>query len=347
MTTRRRFRRFFLLLLLLALAFGGIWTALWYNVSGRLMGQIASFEAARRAEGWRISHDAPVRTGWPMAAGVRLGHLVVSGGGAYLPGGIGWTAAGLTVALDIRHPHSLYLGLAGRQSLAIGGAAPIRFQAAHMAGEAAFGPGWTLGLTQISAESILAAVPAQGGLKPLSIARMAAALRLDRGAPASGTAVAFAGQLEGAQLPPSHMAALGTVGRLGVDFVLSGPWPAEAARQDAAQNARRWAAAGGSLTLHRAVLEAGPLHLTAAGSLHLDAALRPAGLLSLEVSGLGQSLKLLAARKVMTQNQARAMAAVLAVLRQPAAPGNAIALPLSLQGGVAGIGPVPLWRLGR
>jgi hypothetical protein len=345
MKTRRRFRRFLLVLLLLLIGGAGIWTALWYNISGRLISQVAAFEAARRAEGWTISHDAPVRTGWPMAAGVRLGHLSVSGGRAYWPGGMGWTAGKLTIALDIRHPHSLYIGISGRQTVSLGGRAPIPFQAQHMAGEAAFQSGWQLGLMQISADGILAAVPAKGGAGSLSISSMAAALRLDPAAGPAGEALGVAAEAAGVHIPPSHMAALGDVSRFAFDVTASGPWPAASAKADAFGSARAWAAAGGTLRLNRFELAAGPLRLGGQGVFRLDPHLMPDGLITAKASGLVPAVRLLAAKHIMTAHQARAAAAVLGVLIRPAG-ATSLTAPLSLHGGIVSLGPVPLLHLG-
>ena len=345
MKTRRRFRRFLLVLLLLLIGGAGVWTALWYNISGRLIGQVQAYEAARRAEGWTISHDAPVRTGWPMAAGVRLGHLSVSGGGAYVPGGMGWTAGTLVLALDIRHPHSLYIGISGRQSLTLGGAAPVPFQAQRMTGEAGFHSGWRLGLMQISADGILAAVPAKGGAGSLSISSMAAALRLDPAAGPGGEALGVAAEAEGIHIPPSHMAALGDVSRLAFDITASGPWPAASPKGNALASAGAWQAAGGTLRLNQFSLAAGPLRFTGQGVFRLDPQLRPDGLMTAEASGLVPMVKQLAARHLMTAHQARAAAAVLGVLIRPAG-AKSLAAPLSLHDGIVGLGPIPLFRLG-
>ena len=197
MKKRRSLKRFLVVLLLLLAVAGAAWTGLWYLVSGRLIAHVLTWEEARRAEGWTISHAPPRRAGWPMAAGVRLAGLSVSGGRAYLPGGVTWTAGGLTLALDIRHPNALFLGATGRQSLVLGQGPALTFQAKRFTGRAALLAGDRLGLMQFEVRGLLAGWPTGAGRKPVAIHHLAAAVRVDGGADAAGEAVALAAELHG------------------------------------------------------------------------------------------------------------------------------------------------------
>lgn len=343
MKMRRSLKRFLGLLLLLLLLVGGAWTGVWYVVSGRLIAHASAWEEARRAEGWTIRHDPPRRTGWPMAAAVAFDHLSVSGGRAYLPGGLSWTAASLTVALDIRHFNALSFAVSGRQSLGFAGHPPLTFQAKRMRGQAALLPGDRLGVVQMDAEGVLAAIP---GARPeaASIGRLDAAMRYDGTAAAQGQALALAAEFHDIHLPPSHLAALGDAPLLAVDLAFSGPVPAHAAQSSAEANAAAWRRAGGRMTLNRFRLVQGPLTLAAQGRFGLDTAGRAEGQAQLRAEGMAPALTRLAARHVMTAAEARSMTAMLGLIDQ-AKGGQASALPVTLHDGIVKLGPIPLLRL--
>jgi hypothetical protein len=344
MKKRRSLKRFLILLVLLLVLAGGAWTAIWYVVAGRLIAHEADWEQARQAEGWTIRHDPPRRTGWPMAAGMALGNLSVSGGGAYLPGGVSWTAASVTLALDIRHPNDLSLAVSGRQTLAVGGGAPLAFQARRFTGQAALLPGDRLGLMQFAAEDLLAAVPRQRSARPASIARLAAALRFDPAADAKAPALAVAAEFHDIHLPASHMAALGDPSLLSFDFTVTGPVPEAVPGVPAVQSGAAWARAGGSMTVNSFQLADGPLTLAAQGRFGLDSGLRPQGQAKVQARGLAPALDRLAAKKVMTVPEARAMIAMLGILAPASGPG-VLTAPVTLHDGDVNLGPIPLLRL--
>jgi len=348
MKKRRSLKRFLVLLILLLLVAGGAWTGIWYIVSGRLITHVLAWEQARQAEGWTIRHDPPRRTGWPMAAGVALANVSLSGGSAYVPGGMRWAAGSITLALDIRHPNALSLAVTGRQVLTIDSGQPLAFQAKRFTGQAALLPGDRVGLMQFAAEDLLAAVPGQdphqGQVRPASIARLAAALRFHAAADAKAPALAVAAEFHDIRLPPSHMAALGNPSLLAFDLAFSGPVPVQAAAASAAKNGAAWVRAGGSMTLNRFHLADGPLTLDAQGLFGLDSSLRPEGQVTVQARGLGPTLDRLAARHVMTVPEARAMIAVLGILT-PASGTGVLAAPVTLHDGDVNLGPIPLLRL--
>lgn len=316
MSKRRRFRRAFLVLILLLLVLAGGWTGVWYLLAGRLADRLALWDQQAQAAGFTIHHDAPVRTGWPMAAGIRLTHVTVQADDATLPGGVTWQAAQVTLARDIRHAGDLFIGVDGRQSLAIGARAPIAFQAKKMAALAAMLPSGGLGLIQGSATAILVAWPAgPGRVQPVSISAMAAALQ------SQGDATVIAAQLHDIGLPPSHMAALGTPSLLAFDGVIAG------------------SAAERRLDLRTFTLADGPLTLKAAGQFTQAAGLRPQGSLAVTATGFDQALLKLAAAKVMTAAEARAMTAVASLVMPPNHPAT-----LTLHDQHVSLGPIPLFR---
>ena len=171
MSKRRSLRRSLAVLILVLIVLGAGWTGVWYIVGTRLAGHLAAWEEQERAAGWVVTHDAPRRSGWPMAAGLTLGHFSMAGGRAYLPGGIAWQAESLTLALDIRHPNDLYLGVNGRQSLALAGGVAIPFQATRLIGRVALSSADQPGLVQLHAIGLLAALPQASGTHRASVGR--------------------------------------------------------------------------------------------------------------------------------------------------------------------------------
>lgn len=316
MSKRRRFRRFVAVLILLLLVLAGGWTAIWYLVAGQLADRLASWERSATAAGITIRHDPPVRTGWPMAAGIRLTHVSVQGGDAYLPGGGSWQADQVVLAQDIRHVHDVFIGIDGRQSVTLGHRPPIAFQAQKMAALGALLPGGGLGLVQGSASAILAAWPAGGGrVQPVTIASVAAAVNAD------DASLTVAAQLHGVGLPRSHIAALGNPALLSFDAVVAGT----------ARDPR--------LTLRAFTLEDGPLVVKATGRFDRAIDRKPRGKLAVTATGLEQGLQRLAVGKVMTMAEARALGGVAALVMAPNRPAS-----LSLDDGLVRLGPIPLFR---
>lgn len=316
MSKRRRFRRFFAVLILLLLVVAGGWTAIWYLAAGRLADRLAGWERAAAAAGVTIQHDPLVRTGWPMAAGIRLTHVSIQGGADYLAGGGTWQADQVVLARDIRHVHDLFIGIDGRQSVTIGHRPPIAFQAQKMTALGALRPGGGLGLVQGSASAILAAWPASAGrFLPVSIASVAAAVN------AGDASLTLAAQLHDIGLPRSHMAALGNPALLAVDGVVTGT------------------VAMPRLVLRAFTLEDGPLVVKATGQFDRAGDRKPHGTLAVTATGLDQGLQRLAAAKVMTVAEARALGGVADLVMAPNRPAS-----LTLDDGLVRLGPIPLFR---
>jgi len=315
---------------------GAGWTGLWYVVAGRLADHVAAWEQQERAAGWTITHGTPTRTGWPMAAGITLPGLTVSGGARYLPGGIAWQAASLTLALDIRHPNDLFLGANGRQSLAVAGRPAMPFQATKLIGRVALLPGDRPGLVQLHATGLIAALQtADGAPEPLAIADIAAAIEANGTADAAGNALVVAARLAEVDLPPGLVPGFARrVQTAAFDAALSGPVATPAA----------WQTAGGSLTLRAVHLADGPLTLDGQGRFQLDPFLRPAGTLGLAVTGLDPVLDRLAANAVLSRQEAIAVKAMLGLMMRPPDPA-VLQVPLSLRAGMVSLGAIPLIRL--
>lgn len=109
------------LLVLIALAGGGAYFV-WQEATARLESELANWVRARTAEGWRITLAPPVRTGFPLAAALRLDNLRIDA-----PMGLGWRAERATLGLYPQDPRQLRLTLDGAQTLVhLAGSTPIQ-----------------------------------------------------------------------------------------------------------------------------------------------------------------------------------------------------------------------------
>lgn len=113
-----------LFLVLLALLGGGAYFV-WQQATDRLESELAAWVRARSAEGWRIALSPPVRTGFPLSAGLRLDNLRLDS-----PMGLGWRAERATLALHPQDLRQLHLTFDGEQALVhMNGSTPIRQRA--------------------------------------------------------------------------------------------------------------------------------------------------------------------------------------------------------------------------
>jgi hypothetical protein len=343
MSKRRRFWRSLAVLILLMILLGAGWTGLWYILAGRLSATVLAWEQQQRAQGWTITQGVPQRSGWPMAAGVTLPDIAISGGAPYLPGGLAWQAGSLTLAVDIRHPGDLYWGVTGRQTLGLGRRPVIPFQATRFAGQVVLAPSAQAGLFQLHAVGLIAAITAADGTpRPLSVDTLDAAMTADGSADATGNALVVAAQMTGVALP-SHLrpGIGGSLRSLVFDVAVSGPVPPS---PDPVALATEWRNAGGSLALRALHLADGPLTLDGQGRFQLDAFLRPEGTVALHLAGLDEMVARLAEGGTLTRPEARAVRAMLGLMMRPAG-ADALAAPLSLRAGVVCLGAIPLLRL--
>ena len=348
MSKRRSYRRFLAVLILLLILVAGGWTAFWYAAAGRVAADIMAWEQQRRAEGWTIAHGTPRRSGWPMAAGVTLPGIRVSGGGQYLPGGVVWQAESLRFAVDVRHLDKLYWGVTGRQTVTVGRGPAIPFQATTFAGQVALTPGDRPRLFQLHAAGLIAAVAsATGAPQALSVATLDAAETADGRADATANALAVAATMSRVVLP-SHLLPWfgGSPKSLSFDVALSGP--VANAPDTAAPNPTRlataWRNAGGSIALRALHLATGPLTVDGQGRFQLDPFLRAEGTVDLRLTGLDGMIARLAENGTLTGPEARAIRAMLGLMMRPTG-GDELVAPVNLREGVVRLGAIPLLRL--
>jgi hypothetical protein len=346
MSKRRLYRRSLAVLILLLILLAAAWTGTWYVLAGRVSTNVLAWEQQQRAQGWIMTQGEARRSGWPMAAGVTLPNIRVSGGAQYLPGGIDWRAASLTLAVDIRHPGDLYWGVTGRQSLRLARGPAIPFQATTFAGQVVLSSGDHSPLFELHAAGLIAAIPtAHGSPEPLSVARLDAAETADGTVDAAGNALVVAATMTGIGLPPHLLPGSGgSLKSLSFDAAASGPVPVSTPTPNAVAMATAWRDAGGSLALRAFHLADGPLTMDGQGRFQLDAFLRPEGMVRLHLIGVDEMVARLAENGTLTRPEATAIRAMLGLMIRP--PGaDVLEAPLSLRDGVVGVGAIPLLRL--
>lgn len=102
--------------------------AVWHVATTRLETELTRWARTRTAEGWRIAFAPPVRTGFPLSAGLRLEQLRIEA-----PTGLGWQADRLTLALVPQDIHRLHVGFGGTQALRhLHGATPVEYRTLGM-----------------------------------------------------------------------------------------------------------------------------------------------------------------------------------------------------------------------
>lgn len=109
----------------------------------------------------------------------------------------------------------------------------------------------------------------------------------------------------------------------------------------------RWRDGGGTLEFESLELSWGPLRFAGDGTLALDSALQPEGAFSARISGLDTLIDLLEQRGEIRSQQAAIARIALAVFTRPSANGGLpeAKVPVTIQGRVLSIGPVPLLQL--
>lgn len=280
--------------------------ALWWLAADRLEAGAQAWVAARRAEGWLVSHGPPERGGWPLAATLRLPALRLQP-----PGAPGWQAEALALRLSPAAPATLELEALGPQALLLGAEAlPVRL--ARLAGTV----GLRDGAARLTAEAPSLTLPAG----PLAARRIS----LDWAPPGWQLAAT------GLTLPVAAPALGAEVQRLEATLVATPPLPLPPGRAAAAA----WQRQGGTLRLPAFALAWGPLSASGEAELALDAALQPSGRAALRLRGLDATLEALGGTGLLPARNLGAARVMLALLQRPDPAGGPpqLDLPLALAG---------------
>lgn len=302
-------------------------TAGWWWLTGRMMAQLAAWQAAQRAAGTTVAVGPVARAGWPVWAELTLAEVSVATGPNQA---FAWQAAGATLVSRPWDPDRLDILLDGQQTLRVGGATPVHLAVDRLDVSLAVGSG-------------VVTLEARGAVVPLDSGRVTAdAVSLRLGRADAQLAVA------GLDLPTRALAGRtlpfgGRVAWLELHASWNQPVPA---LRDAAASLAAWRDAGGRLTLDGLSLRWGKLDAGGHAVLGLDANLQPDGGGLVRLTGAGEAVDALVRSGTMTRNEGRVATTVLGLLSSPGPDGVPQAeLPVSLHDRVLAVGNSPVLRV--
>lgn len=299
--------------LAVAAAAAALHGAAWFYATGRLASETGAALDDLRRQGWEVVSDAPQRTGWPFAAGVRYGRVRMDGTSAGVPAA--WRADDLDVRLRAVEPGTLLLTPSRKQQVRLGGGDWLELAASLQLAVQA-------GSAGAVGHDLAAQLP--GG--PVGIAAVHANLQ--------GRTLQL--DLAGIEARP-----LPTPGHLMAETVLTGPL---LPGPDPAAAAAAWRDGGGALQVNMLQIDAGDLQASASGTAGLDPALQPVLNLTARVQGYRTALDRLSQAGVIQPSAAVAAKAVLGLLSGPG-PGAPATLPVRVAGGVVSVAGFPLLRV--
>ena len=345
---RRRSR-----LLLRSLLGGGLLLAalvaghalLWRWMGSQLQEGFAAWAQARRAQGWRVEHEAPLLGGWPFAAVLTLPQFRLEGGAVTLPGGMAWQVEALRLRLQPPRLDRLTVEMGGRQRLRLG-ALELPYAADRLAAVMPLERHVLPREAELQAERLRIGTPA--GALELRRAAMQVETRVTaiEGEPAvalqlHADTVTLPGE---GGLPP----AAGSLGRqiqeITLDLALTGPVPPG---RYPVQKAEAWRDGGGTLELRGLELRWGELTATATATLTLDEALQPMGAGTLRLAGAGGAVDAAVGGGLLAPRSAGMARAVLQLLQRPAADGGppVLEVPATLEDRTLSLARIPVLRL--
>ena len=310
----------------LLVALGGVgWGGLWLWTTERLRAGYDVFVAEAAAEGWQIASNAPVRSGWPVAAALALPSVVVTGGGAGIPGGLTWTADQVRLRIAAARPGTLEIVPSGGQTLR-------------------FGQGPAL---PAHADRLIVAVPLDGvGPAQVSVAGLAITTPPGRvavgSASASVTDQEMTVDMHGIGLPDAFRHLMDAdIGALAFHALLTRPFPPA---DTSMQRASLWRQAGGAVDVPDLAVQWGALSATGRLKVRLDARLQPDVDALLHVAGASEALDAAVRTGMVPPRSAMAAKAVLALLAAPAH-GGPVDVPLQMRDGLLVVARFPLLRV--
>ncbi len=106
-----------------------------------------------------------------------------------------------------------------------------------------------------------------------------------------------------------------------------------------------WRDGGGAVELPRAFLKFGDVSVSADGTLALDEAMRPVAAFKAQVQGFETALQILTEAQDLSPTQGAALRIALRLMAKPGSQPGSVEFPLTLQGGRAYVGKVPVASL--
>ena len=316
------------LALLLAMV---VWSGAWFWIRGQVAAQLEALDGHASPGGPNLAWDRATISGYPFRIDV-----VLDAPRASEPSGWGVSAPQLRAeaeAYDLGHwvayaPRGVVLTRPGAGGVAIAGQAVRASLALEAPGQARF-----------AFEALNVAFTPPPGARPFPLL---SAQHLDfHTRPAGPDQIEFLLQLQGAKPAPSTV-----LGRVAGAATVSSAWHGTLSKASALGGhdwpdaARAWSAAGGSITVIGADLDAGPVSLQAnSGELAVGADGRLRGNLSLALARVPASLSAFGHAGALDPTLAASSAQIAG---SRAATDPAAKLDLTFQAGVAALGPLQI-----
>ncbi len=330
--------------LLLVLALAAAHTALWRWSENTLQAGFDEWRASRKAIGWTVTSDPPVRGGWPLRAQLLVPNLVLRSAAPAVPPGLEWGAGRATLDVSLLHPRLLSIALAGQQHLRLGDLPEIPFRADRTLLTVPLDPGAPPRVFDLDIDHLRAGVPNGEGPSGLTLARLQLHSETHPGAAQGEPALNISLSAGDIDLPPGNWAFGQRISSVIVEATLNGPMP-RLPTLDA--RATGWRDGGGNLELQRVAIGWGPLGLTGSATVALDDHLQPMGAATARIVGPTQTLDALAAGHVIGSGVATSAKAVLGLLARTPEGGGApeVEVPLTLQDRTLSVGRIPLAKM--
>ena len=296
-------------------------TATWWTVTSRIEAALPGIAAAAAVDGWQLQWGTPVRSGWPLAATLRLPAPAAA---SAMAGGLRWTAEHLDVSIHPTAPGTLRLQPSARQMLTAG-AAEVTLQTAE-----------TSLLVPLDNEG-----PATFHIRGLNAATASGVTMTATGIDARFDSTALRATAAGVAVLPPLPAPFDGGADLSLGLLASRPIPPATAPGGPAA---AWRDMGGRLSVPALSVSWGPLRIDGQAEGELDRDTQPAFRATLRVQGAAETLDALTQANRLQPGPASAMRAVLGLLSL-AAKGGPLTLPVVLQDRTVTVAQFPLLRL--
>jgi hypothetical protein len=337
--TRRLLIATLLVLLLAGLGMSGFWVF----GADRLRANLSQWADSWRADGNLVAYKPFAVTGFPLFFRARLDDFAIAGGGAASPWR--WQAPTILLRASPFAPTRARADFAGEHKvLANLFGVTVAFTAATKDGVARVqrrGNSHMAGLELHDSTLVIDGVSGSFSLKEAILDAFHTRNAADHTAASAGLTVAIDDLVLPAGLLPGQ---LGTrIDTLSLDAEVLGAIGPEITSAAVAA----WRDAGGTVEVADFALRWGALRIKAEGTVALDNNLQPLAAFTATMTGFNETMDLLVAQGVLSEDDAGAAKTLLSLLAKTPLTGGApeIAVPLTIQNQRLSVGPVPLFTL--
>jgi hypothetical protein len=319
--------------------------AIWRYEAGQLQAGFADWLAQRRAAGWTATMGTPKLGGWPLTATLSVPDIALRGGDPDIPGGLAWSAQQLDLGVDLFAPGTLRLHADGPQHLRVAGIPVIAYTADSMNALLPLADGTPPHAISLTVRDLRAGMPDVAPAANVTIGLVQLDGSVKPAAAAGEAALTYRLSTEAIALPAVRTWPLGSrLSSFSIEGVVDGPVPVA---RGLVPLATAWRDGGGTVGVKHLVIGWGPLGLSGAATLALDARLQPMGTGSVHIVGYAASLDALASGHVLTASAVVAAKAVLSLLASVPEDGGPpeVEVPLTLEDRTLKMRQVPLLKL--